>query len=115
MEYDLLFTIVDDENWKEITSEGVFAPTSLEELGYIKCIGENNLEQYVNLERFKGKQLILVVIDPLRVKDSIKTAKEDDFKIIQLYGTLTMDAIIDKIHLEQSKKGEYKISVKHYD
>lgn len=115
MEYDLLFTIVDDQNWKEITFDGVFAPASLEELGYIKCIGENDLENYVNLERFKDKQLILVVIDPLRVKDSIKTVKEDNFKVIQLSGTLTMDAIIDKIHLEQSKKGDYKISVKHYD
>jgi hypothetical protein len=28
---------------------------------------------------------------------------------------LTMDAIIDKIHLEPTKKGDYKISVKHYD
>ena len=115
MEQDLLFTIVDDQNWKEITSEGIFAPKTLDTLGYIKCIDEVHLERFVNTDQFKGKELILVVIDPLRVKDSIKTDKEDDFKIIKLSGTLTMDAIIDKIHIVPSKKGVYKISVRHYD
>ena len=115
MEYDLLFTIVDDQNWKEITAEGVFAPASLEESGYIKCIDEKDLEKYLNQDRLKGKELMLVVIDPLRIKDSIKAVKEDGFSIIKITGSLTTDAIIEKIDLKESKKGSYNVSVKHYD
>ena len=103
MEYDLLFTVIDDQNWKEIAAEGTFHPASLDELGYIKCIDEKDLERYVNLEILKDKDLILVVIDPLRIKDSIKAEKEDGFNIVKISGSLTLDAIIDKIDLKKSK------------
>ncbi len=115
MDYDLLFTVIDDQNWKEIASEGTFHPKTLDELGFIKCIDEKDLENYVNLDIHKEKDLILVVIDPLRVKNSIKTEKEGDFKIIKLFGSLTLDAIIDKIDLKPSKKGDYSIKIQHYD
>ena len=115
MDYDLLFTIVEDQNWKQITTSGSFRPSSLEELGYIKCIHEKDLQTYVNQENLKGKELLLVLIDPLRVRDSIKTDKDNGFSIIKLYGELTMDAIIDKIELNPSKKGNYTIKINHYD
>lgn len=115
MEHDLLFTVVDDQNWKEITTSGVFAPHSLEETGYIKCIAEDHLQAFVNSSDFEGKELLLVVIDPLRIKDSIKADKEGDFKIIKISGSLALDAIIDKIKLNPSKDGDYTISIKHYD
>ena len=115
MEHDLLFTIIDDQNWKEIASEGTFHPASLDELGYIKCIDEKDIEKYVNQDQFKDKDLKLVVIDPLRIKDSIKTEMENGFKVIKLSGSLTLDAIIDKISLQKSKKGNYTIAIKHYD
>ncbi|HAW78346.1 MAG TPA: hypothetical protein DF712_21835 [Balneola sp.] len=115
MDYDLLFTVVEDQNWKEITSSGTFKPSSLEELGYIKCIDEKDLQQYVNQEILTGKELLLVVIDPLRVRDSIKADKENGFSIIKLYGELTLDALIDKIELKPSKKGDYTIKINHYD
>ena len=41
--------------------------------------------------------------------------KQDGFTIIKLFGELTLDAIIDKIDLKPSKKGDYTFSVKHYD
>ncbi|XWN38327.1 MAG: DUF952 domain-containing protein [Balneola sp.] len=115
MEYDLLFTVIDDQNWKDIAAQGTFHPASLDELGYIKCIDEKDLEKYINKDIHKGKKLTLVVIDPLRVKNSIKSVKQEEFKVIQLFGELTLDAIIDKIDLKPSKKGDYTISVKHYD
>jgi uncharacterized protein (DUF952 family) len=115
MEYDLLFTLINDQKWKEIAAQGTFHPASLDELGYIKCIDEKDLQKYINLDIHKDKDLILVVIDPLRVKDSIKTEKQDGFTIIKLFGELTLDAIIDKIDLKPSKKGDYTFSVKHYD
>lgn len=115
MEYDLLFTIIDDQNWKEIASEGTFHPSSLDEVGYIKCIDERDIERYVNQEYLQGKDLILVVIDPLRVKNSIKAETENDFRIIKLSGSLTLDTIIDKIDLKPSIKGNYSVKIKHYD
>ncbi|MEO9887343.1 MAG: DUF952 domain-containing protein [Balneola sp.] len=115
MEYDLLFTVIDDQNWKDIAAEGTFHPSSLDELGYIKCIDEKDIERYINQEIFKEKELKLVVIDPLRIKDSIKTEMENGFKVIKVAGSLTLDAIIDKIELKKSKKGNYTVAIKHYD
>ena len=115
MDHDLFFTVVEDQNWKAIAANGTFHPSSLEDLGYIRCIAEKDLQRYVNLERLKGKELLLVVIDPLRVKNSIKTETESGFSFIKLYGELTLDAIIDKIELKPSEKGNYSIKISHYD
>lgn len=115
MEYDLLFTVIDDQKWKEIAKDGTFRPASLEKLGYIKCIHEKDIQRYVNLDIHKDKELILVIIDPLRVKDSIKSVTEESFNIIKVFGELTLDTIIDKIELKSSEKGEYTIKIKHFD
>lgn len=115
MEHDLLFTIIVNENWKEIATEGYFSPNSVEELGYIKCIHEDYIEEYINTDNFVDQNLLLVVIDPLRIKDSIKNEKEGDLKVIKIKGKLSMDAIIDKIPLERNTNGKYTLNIKHYD
>lgn len=115
MEHDLLFTIIVDENWKEITANGNFSPTSVNELGYIKCIDEKHIEGYINSEAFTEQNLVLVVIDPLRIKESIKNGKEGDIKIIQIQGSLSLDAVIDKIPLERDGNGKYSLNIKHFD
>ncbi|MEP1150417.1 MAG: DUF952 domain-containing protein [Balneola sp.] len=115
MEHDLLFTIIIDENWKEITANGNFSPNSVEELGYIKCIDEKHIEDYINSEAFTDKNLLLVVIDPLRIKESIKNDREGELKIIKIQGNLSLDAVIDKIPLEKDKNGKYSLNIKHFD
>jgi len=115
LEHDLLFTIIVNENWKEITTEGYFCPNSVNEFGYIKCIDEKSIEKYINSDNFTDQDLLLVVIDPLRIKDSIINEKEGDIKIIKIKGKLTMDAIIDKIPLERNTNGKYALNIKHYD
>ena len=115
MEYDLLFTLIRKADWKAFTSTGVFAPQELEDQGYIRCIQDAQLEDYANSQCEKNEDLLLVVIDPLRIQTPLKEENIDGNTYPNIYGSLSMDAIIDKISLNRNKKGNININVKHFD
>ncbi len=115
MDYDLLFTVIKKEDWKAFTSSGKFEPDTIKEFGHIICIDEKNLEEYVNQKALAEYQLMLIIIDPLRVQDFIKSETKEGVRYIYIAGSLNLDAIIDKIDLNKNKKNRYKVSIKHYD
>lgn len=115
MEYDLLFTFILQEDWKSSIKSGVFSPPGLKEEGVIRCITDDRLEMYAN-EQFKGdEQILLIVIDPLRIQAPLKEEKIDGIKYPLICGSISIDCVIDKIPLSKSKDGQYSISVKHFD
>lgn len=115
MDNDLLFTIIEKQQWKSLTETGKFRPHTLEDSGYIECIAENDIEEYVNRQEGEHTEYMLILIDRLRVKDSIKTIKDNGFTKIRVYGELDLDAIIDKITLHRDNKKRFSFSIKHFD
>ncbi len=115
MEYDLLFTITDPESWKKDTTMGKYQPDSLRNEGYIQCINEGDIQDFLNSFEESNKVRLLIVIDPLRVKSSIKNIQKDGIRIIQLLGSLELDAVIDKIKMGPDNNGKYTFSVKNFD
>ncbi len=116
MDKDLFFTVIEQQNWKEFTTTGKFKPTSVQEHGYIECIDEDDLEKYLNeISSEQDQKLLLIVIDPLRIKSTIKNITEEGVKKIRISGSLDLDSIIDKIKIGPDKKGKFRFSVKHYD
>ncbi|MFA5668365.1 MAG: DUF952 domain-containing protein [Balneolaceae bacterium] len=115
MDYDLLFTIIPKTSWRTASNEGEFAPESLESQGYIRCIPDKELENYAN-SQFNGEdELLLIVIDPLRIQVPIKHETVKDIQYPLICGSLKLDAIIEKIDLTRDKKNKFRISIKHFD
>lgn len=115
MDYDLLFTLIPKTSWRTATNEGVFAPESLASQGYIRCIPDKELENYANTQFDGIDELLLIVIDPLRIQVPIKHETIKDTRFALIYGSLKLDAIIEKIDLFRDKKNKFRISIKHFD
>lgn len=115
MEYDLLFTFIKKEDWKLVTQSGYFKPTDLENNGYITCIEGKFAETYANLRFNEFQELLLIVIDPLRIHQPIKKAVDQELELLNIQGEFSIDAIIDRIPIQQQKDGTFKVRVKHFD
>lgn len=114
MENDLLFTVINQDAWQTATKNGVFSPETYENDGYIICIPDNELENYINKNYIDAEDLLLVVIDPLRLQVPIKTENIEGIKYPLIYGEITLDAIIDRINIPKSN-GDIEISISHFD
>ncbi len=115
MEYDLLFTLIEHSEWKNLTDDGSFLPPSIEENGVIYTYEGKYIEQIANIEFSDASKLFLIVIDPLRINAPIKKAKKDSIEQLQIQGTFSIDAIIDRIPISKNKKGQFEINIKHFD
>ena len=114
MDYDLLFTLSLKNDWKDVSSSGYLVPTTQNEDGYLVCLESNELEKYTNSTYPDTEELLLIVIDPLRIQSPIKKVKEGEYFVLQVFGAIPLDAIIDKIPLKKGKNG-FSIHIKHHD
>ncbi len=115
MEYDLLFTFILKSDWKPSIESGMFSPPALKEEGAIRCVTDGMLETYANEQYIGDEEILLIVIDPLRVQAPLKEEKADGGKYPLICGSISIDSVIDKIPLSKGKDGRYSISVKHFD
>ena len=115
MEYDLLFTFINKKDWKPFTESGFFTPNSLDDIGYIKCFEGKYAELIANSNHSDSSQLLLLVIDPLRINEPIKKISEDKLEFYTIQGKFSIDAIIDRITLKKSNSGHFNIRIKHFD
>jgi len=115
LEYDLLFTLIDKDHWKNYTETGFYSPPELTELGYIQCFEGKYAETIANLHYNEFDNLLLLIIDPLRIHEPIKKEKSDDVEFLNVQGKFSIDAIIDRIPVKKSKKGDFNIRIKHFD
>ena len=116
MNSDLLFHITNKEQWREYSGSGFIKPESLETEGFIHTSEGKQVQDTLN-RIFKGeKEVLLLVIDPLRIQEPIKYEKAENGEVSpHIYGQISIDALIDKIPLQADKKGDFSISVKHFD
>lgn len=115
MEYDLLFTLIDHSEWKKLTEEGSFQPSSMIENGVIHTYEGKNIEQVANTEFTESNKLFLLVIDPLRIHAPIKKVQRASIDHLEIQGTFSIDAIIDRIPVSKNNKGRFELNIKHFD
>lgn len=115
MENDLLFTLATKDEWKSYSAKGTFKPSTLSELGYIRCFHGKQIEEAVNKLYSEESNLFLIVLDPLRIQVPLKNEKIGNETYPNLYGEFSIDAVIDRIPLKKNKNGLFSILVKHFD
>ena len=116
MNTDLLFHLTSKEEWKAYSKEGYINPESLTTEGFIHTSTGEQVEETAN-RIFKGREdMLLLVIDPLRIQEPIKHEKAENGEVYpHIYGKISLDAIIDKLTLMPAKNGNFSVSVKHFD
>lgn len=115
MEHDLLFTLITKSEWKLYSGSGKFEPESLTEKGFIRCYQGKQVEKAANTEFPDADELYLIIIDPLRIQVPIKTENEDGETYLNLYGSFSIDAIVDRILLNRDNKRGYSVHIKHFE
>lgn len=115
MDIDLLFTAVKQSEWRQISNEGKLEETLGKADEGIYSFEGKHSEDIIN-HYFEGDEdVLLIVFDPLRIQVPIKRIMEDGFEMIWIKGSVSVDAIIDKILLKPDKKERYSVNVKHFD
>ncbi|MEX0723983.1 MAG: DUF952 domain-containing protein [Gracilimonas sp.] len=115
MDIDLLFAVIKQSEWRKISQEESLKPESFEQDGAVYAFTGEHAEEIINHYFDGSENLLLIVLDPLRIQSPIKRVKQDGFDFIAVQGQVTMDAIIDKIKLNADKKGAFSLNVKHFD
>lgn len=116
MDIDLLFAVVTQMEWRSISEEGIFEHTSMAEEKHLWCFEGKDAENVLNHFYNGEKELLLVVLDPLRIQSPFKRIKQDDLELVEFQEPISLDAVIDKIKLRPDKKnGDYSLNVKHFD
>ena len=93
-----------DEYYKAVT-DGEYKNDTLKKVDFIHCSLERQVEGVAN-SRFKGKKnLMLLVIDDMKLKSEIKYEGIDDNLFPHLYGPLNMDAVAKAVELKAGRNG----------
>jgi uncharacterized protein (DUF952 family) len=91
-----IYHIVSKNEWQKFTFSNKYSPPSLQSEGFIHCSTKNQLKS--TIQRFFPDQtdLLILSIDPLKVKPEIKyeAAKDVNGLHPHIYGPLNLDAVI---------------------
>lgn len=115
MDIDLLFVAIKTPDWSGISKEGRLTPAYFDNDKYVHTFEGKQAQEILN-HKYKGeKELLLMVLDPLKIQSPIKHTKESDFSFVSVQGSISIDAIIDKIRLKSDNEGRFQINIKHFD
>jgi glutathione S-transferase len=111
---DLIFHIAHAQEWIEATRVGEYCVStlrrSLADVGFIHASSATQVEGVANT-LFKGsKDLLLLVIDPSRVRASIRyeaAAPGGSELFPHIYGPLNVDAVIEALPFEADSDGRF--------
>ncbi len=93
-----------EKSWKKQLKEGNYKPDSLNKQGYINASSWEQIKATYYKHFSRPNQLLIIVIDPLKVKSEIKyeNSSEGDQLYPHIYGPLNQDAIskIETVRLD---------------
>lgn len=115
MDIDLLFTAVKQSEWSGVSANGTIGQDSAATHGEVKLFRGVEAEKIINHFYSADEPVLLIVLDPLRIQSPIKHVKEEGFEFVAVKGSVTIDAVIDKIKLIADDEGKFSVHIKHFD
>lgn len=105
----MILHIAEKPDWEQAQSSGIYQAPSLEEEGFIHC---STVEQVLGPANtmFHGRQgLLLLVIDPERVKEEIvfEDCYESGEAFPHIYGALNLEAVVQAIPFPPQADGSF--------
>ena len=132
MDVDLFFIPLNSDQWKECSSQGFIKPSKLEgskSEQNIQAYTSALIEEVLNFKYLDQNDLLLIIIDPIRVQVPIKNVLRDIFpnneehsfikskrySVVHLQGEIPIDAVIDRIPIKRSEDGLFHIHIETVD
>lgn len=109
---DFIYHITSKISWKNAQDQGQYTADSVDTEGFMHCSTQAQLVRTAN--RFFQNQtgLIILCIEPERVKSSIKYEPAEHDLFPHIYGSLNIDAVTQIIDLIPSANGLFELPEK---
>lgn len=108
----LIYHITKKSLWSTALEDGVYSADSLASEGFIHCSSNKQVERVANL-LYKGQRdLVLLEIEPSRLKNEIRWEPGSDDpneKYPHVYGSLNLEAITRVVDLHANEGGSFTI------
>ena len=106
----ILFHITKLEDWERGKVDGEYRADTLESLGFIHCSLSSQLIEIANNFYQGQRDLVLLCIDPFRVRAEIKyEASKGAESYPHIYGPLNTDAVMKVLSFEPDQDGKFRI------
>tara|TARA_B100000963_G_C22568666_1_gene644945 strand:- start:58 stop:456 length:399 start_codon:yes stop_codon:yes gene_type:complete len=132
MDVDLLFIPLTSTQWKECSSRGSIEPFQQEEsksTQSIEAYKPSVIEEILNFKYLDQNDLLLIIVDPIRVQVPIKHELSDitpndagqiignskRYSVVHLQGKISIDAVIDRIPIQRNKDGLFHVHIETID
>ena len=132
MDVDLLFIPMNSVQWKECSSLGFIEPSLQEGFKSIRSIEAYTptvVEEIINFKFVDQNDLLLILIDPIRIQIPIKNEFNDikpnseeggfgnskRYPVVHLQGKISIDAVIDRIPIQKDKDGLFHVHIETID
>ena len=103
----MIVHICEQEAWKAAQSSGEYRPTSLDYEGFIHCSRPEQLLEVANRFYRDAPELLLLWIDPNKVKANIRWEAADGGTYPHIYGPLDIEAVTIVTSLLPDESGAY--------
>ena len=132
MDVDLLFIPLNSVQWKECSSRGFIEPSVQEgskSIRSIEAYTPSVVEEIINFKFVDQTDLLLILIDPIKIQvpikselNDIKPNNEEDgfgnskrYPVVHLQGKISIDAVIDRIPIQKDKDGLFHVHIETID
>lgn len=114
-----IYVIAFRKDWEEAVRTGSYVVDSLEREGFIHASKRNQLEETANRIFFGRRDLVLLVVDPARLRSPLKYEvshspkfSEEDGKNIfpHIFGFLNVDAVSENLDIVPDRDGFFRFS-----
>ena len=130
MDLDILYLISTKEQWKFYSSKGHISIGQEEEADRLYGVHPDTLQDLLNFQYASATELLLILVDPIRLQVPIKAAQKDiypagdetnhplnskRFQVIEVYGNISIDAVIDRIPLKKKESETFSLTIEQVD
>ena len=110
MDFKYVYKICTKEEWEEAKKKGKYEGSKKDkEDGFIHCSDKEQLKETFNKFFFKQKNLILLKIDALKLKNLIYEQVSDGNMFPHLYGPFEISNVIAEYKIDLRENGSYDI------
>jgi len=105
---DLVLHLCQRKHWEKAKAEGEYRAASLESEGFIHCSRRDQILGVVNRFYAQVPDLVLLWIDPERVRAEIRWEPADGGVFPHVYGPINLDAVLVVRDFHSDPDGVYR-------
>jgi len=105
----LIYHITPRAAWQRALQRGEYRAPSLRTEGFIHSSGPRQVVRVANAFYRRRRNLVLLVIDPRKVKARIRQERADGGRFPHIYGPLNLDAVVQVVDFPPRADGTFSL------